>query len=129
MARHLSPEYFDWIRRGLADGLLSALADESEVLRVHHGELGVFIAQHWELPERIVQAFIHHHTPGEGRDIVCDAVHVANLVAYRFEIRHTAPAPEADSLERLGLEGTRLEQLIVASRSRFESVCARYNAT
>lgn len=127
MGRYLSTEDLDWIHRAVMDGRLSPLAAESEVLNVHHGELGGIVAQHWELPDRIVQGIIHHHTPAEGRDVICDAVYVANLVAKHLE-DVPAAAPDADVLDRLGLDATRWEQVIAAARSRFDSVRARYNA-
>jgi HD-like signal output (HDOD) protein len=127
IGRFLSTEDLDWMYRAVTDGSLTPLAAECEVLNVHHGELGGIIAQHWQLPDRIVQGIIHHHTPTEGRDVICDAVHLANVTARHLEGKLEA-APEQESLERLGLPEERLEQLITAARSRFESVSARYRA-
>ena len=54
---------------------------------MHHGELGGLIAQHWELPPRVVQGIIHHHEPNEDNDAVCYFVCVANQVAKRIEAK------------------------------------------
>lgn len=127
MGRYLSLEDLDWIHRAQLEGRLDPLAAESEVLDVHHGELGGIVAQHWEMPQRIVEGIIYHHNPAAGLDSICDAVYLANIVAKHIE-GLPAPGPDKESLERLGVAEGRLEQLITAAKSRFESVSLRYNA-
>ena len=127
MGRYLSTEDLEWIHRARIDGGLSPLEAERQILDVHHGELGGIIAQHWEMPERVVKAIIHHHTPADGFDIICDGVSLANLVAKTIEGARS-PAPDAESLERLGITHDQLEPLVATTRSRFQAISARYNA-
>ncbi len=130
MGRFLNREDLDFIRRAQSDGGLDRLAAESQVLFVHHGELGGIIAQHWNLPERMVKGIIYHHQPAAGLDVICDAVYIANLVAKAIEAAPSARVPElnADALDRIGLAPTDVDPLVSAARSRFEAVSGRYNA-
>src|SRR5262245_21758451 len=92
MGRFLSAEDLELIRRSQAEGGLSALEAERQLLQVHHGELGGIVAQHWQLPDRIVKGIIYHHDPANGHDRVCDVVYLANLVAKHL------PAPREEDL-------------------------------
>lgn len=130
MGRFLDRNDLEFIRRAQTDGGLDPLAAESQVLLVHHGELGGVVAQHWSLPERIVKGIIYHHRPSAGFDVICDAVYLANLVAKVIESPrpiNLAPVDEG-SLERLGLSAVDLSPLVSAARSRFDAVSGRYNS-
>jgi len=129
MGRFLSTENLERIQRVQTDGGLTPLAAEREILNVHHGELGGVVAQHWELPQRIVEGIIYHHNPADGFALICDAVYLANIVAKHVEGAASPPVPAQPSLERVGLSADQMDQLIAATRSRFESVSARYNAS
>ncbi|BCS35909.1 HD family phosphohydrolase [Luteitalea sp. TBR-22] len=132
MARFLDPEVQRVLAEGRERGGLSSLRAETEVLQVHHGELGGLIAQHWSLPDRLVTGIIHHHTPDLAHDIIADAVHVANIAAKQAG---TGYAPtDADlqvspaSLERLGMTQEGFGELVAQVRSRLERVLAAYGA-
>ena len=129
MGRFLSPDDLDFIRRGQSEGGLTPLEAERQLLRIHHGELGGIVAQHWQLPDRIVKGIIYHHEPAAGCDRVCDVVYLANLVAKQL----SAPEEQeinADNkvLERLGLTSHDLLILVNLTRDRFKAVSARYDA-
>ena len=127
MSRFLSARDIEMIQRAQTEGRLDPLAAEIEILTVHHGELGGIIAQHWQLPERIVKGIIYHHTPADGNDLICDAVYVANIVAKLVEIAPPPASLDDGAFSRLGLSKSELQQLTAATQSHFESVCARYN--
>jgi len=127
MGRFLSPFDLQMIYRAQSEGGLDPLSAERQILEVHHGELGGIIAQHWKLPELIVKGITYHHTPGEGFDIICDAVYAANLVAKRIEDPSCIAALDPEVIERLGLAESRLEELAVSARQQFETVSNRYN--
>lgn len=129
MGRFLSDEDLEWLHRARTEGGLNPLEAERQILAVHHGELGGIIAQHWQLPERIVKGIIYHHTPAEGLDPVCDAVYLANLLAKSIVANPvTPPTPDPASLERLGLAAERLDQVVNAAQSRYSVVRSRYNS-
>lgn len=54
---------------------------ELEVLGCTHATLGGLIAREWLLPDRLARGIEFHHTPDDGRDVLCDVVHVADAAA------------------------------------------------
>ncbi len=132
MGRFLSPEILDYIRRAQEVDHLGQLAAESLLLNVHHGELGGLVAQHWGLPPRIVQGIIHHHTPDQGLDVICDFTCLANQIAKRIEAGLDGKkfdltiAPEV--MERVGLTSNSLDNFCPIAASRFQQVSRHYNA-
>ena len=58
------PATLELLDRATEEGGRSRLHAESELLGVHHGELGGLIAQHWKLPDGIVRGVTFHHDPG-----------------------------------------------------------------
>ncbi|GIV06504.1 MAG: hypothetical protein KatS3mg016_2079 [Fimbriimonadales bacterium] len=71
-----------------------------------HADLSAMIAEHWRLPERIVQAIAHHHAPflpeGDHRPLVA-----AVMQADRWDFEQVSEVPtELDSTIRLTDEAT-----------------------
>lgn len=132
MGRFLSQEILHFIAQARDVDHLSQLDAETQILGVHHGELGGIIAQHWQLPNRVVKGIAHHHDPHEDRDVVCDFVYLANLIAKRTEANlegrtlEFACPPEVAA--RLGMKAGELEDLCAAAAARFAQVSLRYNA-
>ncbi len=127
MGRHMSREDLQWIHRAQTEGGLSTLDAERQILNVHHGELGGIAAQHWNLPERVVIGIIHHHTPDDGFDLVCDGVCLANQIARHLEGGGLV-LPSPGCLERLELNTAGVEALSRFARQRFAEISARYAA-
>ncbi|MCI0539744.1 MAG: HDOD domain-containing protein [Verrucomicrobiales bacterium] len=132
MGRFLSPEILSLIRRAQEIDHLSQLEVESVLLNVHHGELGGLIAQHWNLPPRVIQGIIYHHNPEQGLDVICDVTYLANQVAKRIEAnldgRRFDLAISPESAERLGLTPKNLDNLCPIAASRYAQVSRRFNA-
>lgn len=132
LARFLDPDVLRVLTLAREEGHLSSLRAETELLTVHHGELGGLIAQNWQLPPRLVTGIIHHHTPDLANDIVADVVHVANVAAKRVgaghaldeDERHVHPA----SLARLRLTEKGFDSLCRMVERRLEQVLAQYSA-
>ncbi len=130
LARFLSPEVLQVLDQAQHLGGLDRLRAESEVLEVHHGELGGIIAQNWGLPEGIVKGITHHHTPDEGNHIVCDVVHLANVVAKNIEENASAPSDRVllpGPKERLRIADEKFEKLCASAREKLADVLAQYN--
>jgi len=132
MGRFLSPEILGFIQRAQEVDHLGQLEAESLLLNVHHGELGGLVAQHWQLPPRIVKGIIYHHTPELALDVICDFTCLANQVAKRIEAgldgRRFELAVEPGVMERLGLTQSKLDNLCPIAASRYVQVSRRYNA-
>jgi len=132
MGRFLSPEILGFIEQAREVDHLSQLEAETLILTVHHGELGGLIAQHWDLPSRVVQGIIHHHDPLVGNDIVCDFTYLGNQVAKRIERKVEASESKfsisPEIAERLGTTPSKLTSLVTTAAARLAEVSLRYNA-
>jgi HD-like signal output (HDOD) protein len=132
LARFLDADVLRVLALARDQGHLSSLRAEAELLGVHHGELGGLIAQHWQLPARLVTGIIHHHTPDEAGDIVAAAVHVANIAAKHVGAGHYVDEDDrrlnAASLERLEMTEQGFERLCRHVEKRLEQVLAQYSA-
>ena len=110
---------------------LTQMEAESQILHVHHGELGGLIAQHWQLPPRIVRGIIYHHNPEEGSDVVCDFACLANHLATQIEADLDGRSVECvlapDVAQRLGIDDGGLARLRPAAAARFLEVSQCYN--
>ena len=128
----LEPKLLGYVGKARDQCNLEIAEAETEILGFHHGELGDLIAQHWKLPKRIVNAIIHHHTPKQGHDVVCDVVCVANVVAKRVGAGYVALPQELkvprDTLERLKLSPKGVEKMCVRVQNRLDGVLAQYQA-
>jgi HD-like signal output (HDOD) protein len=132
MGRFLSSEILVLIRRAQEEDHLGQLDAETLLLNVHHGELGGLIAQHWQLPPRVVQGIIYHHNPEQGQDVVCDLTYLANQLAKRIEAGLDGRTFDLniplDVAERLALTPRMLDELCPIAASRYLQVRRRYNA-
>lgn len=132
LARELDPEVLKVLAAAREQGHLSSLKAESEILTVHHGELGGLIAQHWNLPDRLVVGIIHHHTPDDANDIIADVVHVANLASKHVGAGHWVAederTPNPASLARLKMTPNGFDGLCKQVGKRLEQVLAQYGA-
>jgi HD-like signal output (HDOD) protein len=132
MARFLDADVLRILAAARAEGGLSSVRTESELLLVHHGELGGLIAQQWHLPDRLITGIIYHHTPDQAGDIVADAVHVANAVAKYVGtgnwVTEQDRQPNPDSMARLGLTADALVHWCEHVSGKLEKVLAMYSA-
>ena len=131
LARFLDPSH----QRELAaareqGGGESSLRAEIGMLGMHHGELGGLIGSHWNLPPRVVRGITHHHTPTAGEDVICDVVHLANVLAKRVGTGHVVTVSDLDAdpdaLERLGLAAGRLPSLLDTVTERLAETVERF---
>jgi HD-like signal output (HDOD) protein len=130
LSRFLDPDHLRWLAAAREQGGESSLRAEIEVLGVHHGELGGLIASHWSLPVRVVGGITHHHEPTAGGDVICDVVHVANVLAKRAGTGHVATPSdldaEPDALKRLGIAAGRLAALEDTVRDRLAQAVEQF---
>ena len=132
MSRFLNPEILNFIKSAQEVDHLGEREAESLLLSVDHAELGGLIAQHWELPERVVQGITHHHNPEKSEDVICAFTYMANQIAKRIEAgldgrRLNLLIPD-DILEQVGLTKSSLDNYCPIAASRFEQLRKRYDA-
>ncbi len=132
LGRFLSPDVVKYIKQAQELDHIERLAAETLLLSVHHGELGGLIAQHWQLPDRVVQAIIHHHDPETVEDVVCDVTYLSNLVGKQIEAMRDGHefkfSVEPGVMARLGLTDVKLTDLSAEAAARYDIVSGRYNA-
>ena len=131
ISRFVSESLLTRLDQARDDGAHTPIEAELEVLGVEHAALGGRIAERWRLPAGIVKGIAYHHTPDEGDALVCDAVHVANVVAKQVD--RGEPEGENDrelcaaSLQRLGMAEGTLARCCLAVRERLELVLSAYH--
>ena len=130
LARFLDPSHQLELAAAREQGSDSSLGAESEILGMHHGELGGLIGSHWNLPPRVIRAITHHHAPTAGNDVICDVVHLANVLAKRVGTGSVMTASELDAdpgaLERLGFAAGRLPPMIEMVTHRLAETVERF---
>ena len=133
MAAFLDPEILELLGRAQNEGGLGPMEAETQVLQVHHGELGGLIARHWNLPESIIKGITYHHNPEQGMDLVCDVVHLANMAAKNVQAALVNKKARAelypDSAERLILKKEDFTWLCTETQSSFTKVAGLFGAT
>lgn len=113
----------DDMLQGLAAEDRSLVELESELLGVHHGEVGAMVAERWDLPEALAAVCRWHHEPEACPDPehqhLVDLVHVANVLAHSLgfgaDVGGLARTLEPEALTRLGIERSDLEQVVAES--------------
>ena len=130
MARLLDSSLRAQIADAQGQGQRSSVEVETDILGMHHGEAGGLVARYWKLPSRIIAGITYHHEPDAGDDLVCDVVHVANVLAKRVGTGRIGVAQDnlihPASLERLGLAAHALEACHATLVDRLATVEARY---
>jgi putative nucleotidyltransferase with HDIG domain len=102
------PADFDQVL-AMRDARDSLLKDaEKAVLGFDHSLVGARVAQQWKLPEPIIKAIQHHHSPESAADVPFAAlVHVADILCRSLEIGHGGdtliPTLDVTAMQQLGL--------------------------
>lgn len=90
---------------------------EREMFQLDHAEAGAILAEHWNLPEPVVEAIRYHHEPGHAPK----ALKLTNLTAYADYLAYEAgggdpangvpPSFPAEAARKLDLSDRQLAQL------------------
>ena len=60
----------------------ASLSDyENKVFGMNHDDVGLLLANKWDLPDILVNAIKYHHTGKDANDKLCSCVHLANTMA------------------------------------------------
>jgi putative nucleotidyltransferase with HDIG domain len=135
LGNFLNAEVCEYLENATRNGKLSAFEAESEILSMHHGEVGGVIAQHWGLPEAVVKGITFHHTPELCEESIGYLVHLSNYVAHRVspvphfgneELPDVAPIDISNDLKELGLMSESIAMISTAVRDRLAAVSAEF---
>lgn len=131
LGQFLNTELSGWLERAVSEGNQTAFQAEKEILSLHHGEAGGIIAQHWGLPDCIVQGIVYHHSPEECTEGICSVTFLANLVAHALGTEQSAEAFTTAArvtedfgfaLARLGLAEQDLVKVFADTRKGLQAV-------
>jgi putative nucleotidyltransferase with HDIG domain len=130
LARFLDAERLRRLAEARQEGGASSIDAELEVLGASHAALGARIAAHWALPPRIATGIAHHHAPEDGRDVVCDAVYLANIAAKRIgegiSVDERDLVPDLAVLDRLGLTLADWDAVCAELPAEFQATLQKY---
>lgn len=103
---HYLPEAYEKVQasRGKNDAALSRL--EEEIIGAHHGQVGAWIVDRWNLPKEIVEPIALHHFPEQAKDEkeLTITLHLGDMLARKIQTPDV-PLPEWEHV------GTWLEHL------------------
>ncbi len=86
------PQQFAQIRKQAEANGIPLVAAESQVLGIHHGEIGGVLLASWRLPEAVVDAITWHHDPDRAaarNRTVAQMVHLADFICVNQSIGDT----------------------------------------
>lgn len=130
LTRFLSADVLRALQRSREEGHMPPLLAESEILGVHHGEVGGLIVQRWKLPEVIRLGITYHHNPSDAPSPIGDVVHLAETVAEhsgaRVEVSQVPAPMDEDAMRRLRITPEGFASLCAAVIDRLEDVMRQY---
>lgn len=115
--QHMEKEYLEVLSK-VETGEMTFLDAEREVFGFNHAEIGEKVAVKWNLPETLVDAIGHHHTPelSNINPLLVSIVHIADAITMMMGIGlgldGLAYNLSPIALERLNLDETQLENII-----------------
>jgi len=135
LGQFLSSPILDSLECAMAEGKQAPVDAEMEILSMHHGEVGGVVAQHWQLPESIVNGIIYHHFPEAGGEAICSVTCLANCAAHAATASvssadelETAPPPPDFALKSIGISMKDYVELCEETTNRLAAVAAMYEA-
>ena len=92
---------------------------EKEILDFTHGDIGLWLSQHWNLPDALAEPIRYHHEPERARNAVDQTaiVHLSNVIiracGFGFGGDPFVPALSAAAWERIGLSPEDFETILM----------------
>ena len=104
------------LRVKIDSGEMSRSEAERAVLGTDHAEVGALLLAQWKLPDALVEATAHHHTPVAVPEVRLSAlVHVANFAVHAVGAslgwESYAERAHEEVMDRLGVSGEQFERL------------------
>ena len=130
MSRFLSEELLDMLAQRQAAGA-TRMSAESDILGVHHAELGGLILQCWALPDGLVRGVTYHHTPEVSLDPVAYGVYLADVVAKtitEFDDDNGDVELFSNAIGELELSADGFDEIVGLTRERFAEVLHQFEA-
>lgn len=118
----LDAVYAQDVQELLSAGEISSLAAEREILGMDHAETGARLAEHWKIPETIINAIQNHHTPLFADDLPTCYLFLANELYYFIEQSKDMEAFRSRAviiqvMEKSGITGDHIQEAVDSVRS------------
>ena len=113
--QYMAPAHPLFYRRTQVEGV-NLIQVEEEAIGLSHPEVGARLAEHWSLPESLIDTIKHHHYPEQATDnpALTHLVYLADLLMSRFMVGQELERLNTDALaKRLKKVGLSPEQLPV----------------
>lgn len=126
IARHLTYDQTqDLIVQATRDNDLTYLEAESEVMKTNHVILGIDIAEHWKLPEELIQVIAYHHDLENSSSMLLTAVQIANGLTKIADISAGTSNKDIDKqmqvINELGLTDSQKNKLLKKMMACFQA--------
>ena len=138
LGNFLDEETLNLLKCAGKQGRLAQFRAESEILSLHHGEVGGVVAQHWGLPETVVKGIAFHHSPELCDDPIGHVTHFANFVAHTnapvippegAEAVVEEPIDICLDLLRFGLTDEAVSRILQSTRERLAVITSAYTTS
>jgi putative nucleotidyltransferase with HDIG domain len=122
------PGVFSEIARRAQQERAMTMTVEDEVLGFNHTHAGRLLAEHWNLPAKLVSAIAHHHRPAEagGEATTAAIVHLADIFARALGLGSgggdQVPALEPAAWQRLKLRPGAVDAILAAMLAEFDEM-------
>lgn len=123
----LTPDAQAAIRARIAQDSRSRTEAEKDIIGVDHAEVGECLLRSWRLPDPIIEAVAHHHSPvSKPQPKLSALVHAADCLAHMIgsNLGWEAFAVRADTeaIEAIGIDRNKLDELLMAAHDSMSQV-------
>lgn len=124
----LLPEQFARIATRVTQSRLLISAAEVEILGCTHADIGRLLAQHWNLPAKLISIIEHHHAPVAAGAWAFEAsiVHLSDILTRALSLGSggddKVPALERSAWDLLRLKTSSLDAIMAAMLDEFDDI-------
>jgi putative nucleotidyltransferase with HDIG domain len=101
---------------------------ENQVLGYNHAEVGMLLAERWNLPVKLVQVIAHHHQPEQAGSFALEAaiVHLADIFCRALNMGYGGdnkiPPLDKFAWERLKIPTTAIETIMATMHREYRDI-------
>jgi putative nucleotidyltransferase with HDIG domain len=100
-------------------GAMPAVDAEKEILGMNHAEAGALLAERWKVPDAIIEAIHHHHTPLSEESLITRYVFLADGLYYLIKQGialdgYLAVSGNFQAMESTGVSKEQIEEAVEA---------------
>ncbi len=122
------PDDFDRIVAAVHQDNSLMITAENKVLGYNHAQVGMLLAERWNLPAKLVQVIAHHHQPEHAGSFALEAaiVHLADILCRALNMGYGGdkkmPPLDKFAWERLKIPIDAIETLMATMRREYQDI-------